>query len=208
MITSTEDLAAIPTPATPVTGVPRWADDVPTNTELAATIQALPALVAAVTAAHQAYVAAEHAAAHVTLPDFDHAPTDPLDLLAATRLWDTTCDLAHRAARNSAAAARAHRDELRSMLSLVLGHEVIDGIAVKVEHHTSGDRETLSVSSAAREFTRYAEAVTRGGTWSVELGQFEDLRTGTHPAVHNPRTAQEARALAIAHVTGQPLPTA
>lgn len=176
------DHTPIPTPRRPIPGLPRWADLEPTIGELAATVSALPELRAALAAATTAHDTAKAALTATNPPTFQPPANDDLDVLIdAVVAYENSHNPEQATARDAFRRAADLRRSLERMVLFANGHELHDGIPVRVAR-TTVFCTRIQIASSAIESRRYVEAEKFDGRWQVELGDLDTPR-GYDPVV-------------------------
>lgn len=174
----------IPVPRQPIAGLPQWADLLPTNADLVATVGALDAIRAAHVDAVARRTAAEADPNYTSIPAFT-PPTAPGTVDPDSPEWDAVMDAfldasrdhyrslteAQRAAEQTRQDAARLAIDLNRMLVFAQNHQVVDGVAVFVRHGQY--LESIQVASNATDVRRYVEAEKRGGRWVVQLGDLD-----------------------------------
>ncbi|MFY1595572.1 hypothetical protein [Micromonospora sp. WMMD737] len=175
----------ITVPRQPVDGIPQWADLLPTNAELVATIGALDAIRTAHEDAVARRTAAEADPNYTSIPEFkspaalgavdpDGPEWDRLidEVLEATRAHYQALTDGQRAAQEAVQALAALANDLNRMLVFARDHDVIDGVALFVRR-SNVCRESIQISSNAADVRRYVEAEKQAGGWLVQLGDLD-----------------------------------
>ncbi|MCX5066734.1 hypothetical protein OOJ91_12845 [Micromonospora lupini] len=185
MTSNEEAREPIAVPRQAIAGLPQWADLLPTNADLIATLGALDAIRAAHLDAVTRRNAAEEDPNYRSIPEF----VSPVALGAVdpdSAEWDAAMDAVLDASRDyylslsdaQRAAQQAHQDaaglaiDLNKMIVFAQSHQVIDGVAVFVQHSNTG-MESIGIGSNATDVRRYVEAEKRGGRWRVQLGDLD-----------------------------------
>lgn len=199
-------------PRRPFPGVPGWADLLPTNADLVATIGALDAIRAAHTDAVARRDAAEADPNYTSIPEFK-SPTALGSADPEGPEWDMHVSAfvdahhAHYLSLTDAqrAAQQAFQDvaglaiDLNKMLVFAQNHQVVDGVAVFVRHGQY--LESIQISSNASDVRRYAEAEKRGGRWVVSLGDLDvPCRCPGDERTVSAADADEVLRVGLAHV--------